>query len=85
MGKQTMGVPFHSLSYRSDNKIYKLQTPETPMVRPVKYDTYEMDHYPLGTNAVVAVVSYTVSGILKHGRALRAVNINVLTFSQGGL
>ncbi|KAL4221906.1 DNA-directed RNA polymerase I subunit RPA2 [Mactra antiquata] len=59
MGKQTMGVPVHSLNYRSDNKLYKIQTPQTPMVRPTKYDLFDMDSYPLGTNAVVAVVSYT--------------------------
>ncbi|WAQ94633.1 RPA2-like protein [Mya arenaria] len=45
--------------YRNDNKVYKLQTPQTPMVRPRKYDEYDMDNYPLGTNAVVAVISYT--------------------------
>ncbi|XP_052801585.1 DNA-directed RNA polymerase I subunit RPA2-like [Mya arenaria] len=59
MGKQTMGVPTHTLQYRNDNKVYKLQTPQTPMVRPRKYDEYDMDNYPLGTNAVVAVISYT--------------------------
>ncbi|XP_060606086.1 DNA-directed RNA polymerase I subunit RPA2-like, partial [Ruditapes philippinarum] len=59
MGKQTMGVPLHALKFRSDNKLYKIQTPQTPMVRPTKYDYYDMDSYPLGTNAVVAVISYT--------------------------
>ena len=60
MGKQTMGVPVHTLQYRSDNKLYKLQTPQTPLVRPRKYDEFDMDNYPLGTNAIVAVISYTV-------------------------
>ena len=31
------------------------------MVRPYLYDQYSVDDYPLGTNAVVAVISYTVS------------------------
>ena len=61
MGKQTMGTPLHALKYRSDNKLYKLQTPQTPTVRPIKHDEYNVDNYPLGTNAIVAVVSYTVS------------------------
>ncbi|KAL3881452.1 hypothetical protein ACJMK2_027894, partial [Sinanodonta woodiana] len=59
MGKQTMGTPCHTFGHRGDNKLYRLQTPQSPMVRPVKYDYYDMDNYPLGTNAVVAVVSYT--------------------------
>ena len=61
MGKQTMGTPLHALEHRADNKPYKLQTPQSPIVRPVMYDHYEMDNYPLGTNAIVAVMSYTVS------------------------
>eukprot|EP00105_Crassostrea_gigas_P025965 XP_011446725.1 PREDICTED: DNA-directed RNA polymerase I subunit RPA2 [Crassostrea gigas] len=59
MGKQTMGFPVHALDRRADNKLYKLQTPQSPVVRPVMYDHYEMDTYPLGTNAIVAVMSYT--------------------------
>ncbi|KAK2177567.1 hypothetical protein NP493_591g01025 [Ridgeia piscesae] len=59
MGKQTMGTPLHALGHRSDNKLYKLQTPQSPLVRPAVYDFYHMDEYPLGTNAVVAVISYT--------------------------
>ncbi|XP_066535596.1 DNA-directed RNA polymerase I subunit RPA2 [Hoplias malabaricus] len=59
MGKQTMGFPLHSYLERSDNKLYRLQTPQSPLVRPLMYDHYNMDNYPVGTNAVVAVISYT--------------------------
>jgi len=59
MGKQTMGTPYHSFPYRVDNKTYRLQTPQTPLVRNMTYTRYNMDEYPLGTNAVVAVISYT--------------------------
>uniref|UniRef100_A0A8C7QA41 DNA-directed RNA polymerase subunit beta n=1 Tax=Oncorhynchus mykiss TaxID=8022 RepID=A0A8C7QA41_ONCMY len=59
MGKQTMGFPLHSFQDRSDNKLYRLQTPQSPLVRPVMYDHYNMDNYPIGTNAIVAVISYT--------------------------
>lgn len=59
MGKQTMGFPSHTLPFRIDHKMYKLQTPQAPMVRPQAYDRYDFDDYPLGTNAVVAVISYT--------------------------
>ncbi|XP_064648156.1 DNA-directed RNA polymerase I subunit RPA2-like [Lineus longissimus] len=59
MAKQTMGTPCHTLTHRSDNKLYRILTPQTPMVRPYKHDHYQMDEYPLGTNAVVAVLSYT--------------------------
>ena len=61
MGKQTMGTPCHALRYRSDNKLYRIQTPQTPMVRPGMHDYYDIDNYPMGTNAIVAVISYTVS------------------------
>ncbi|KAM9365251.1 DNA-directed RNA polymerase I subunit RPA2 [Pholidichthys leucotaenia] len=59
MGKQTMGFPLHSFTDRSDNKLYRLHTPQSPLVRPYMYDHYNLDNYPSGTNAVVAVISYT--------------------------
>lgn len=59
MGKQTMGFPLHAFMDRSDNKLYRLQTPQSPLVRPYMYDHYNLDNYPSGTNAVVAVISYT--------------------------
>jgi len=54
-----MGFPLHSFMDRSDNKLYRLQTPQTPLVRPYMYDHYNLDNYPSGTNAIVAVISYT--------------------------
>ena len=59
MGKQTMGTPGAALRYRTDNKTYRLQTGQTPIVRSHLHNTYGFDNYPNGTNAVVAVISYT--------------------------
>lgn len=59
MGKQTMGTPGTALKYRTDNKSYRLQTGQTPIVRPPLYNEYGLDNFPNGTNAVVAVISYT--------------------------
>uniref|UniRef100_A0A8D0HDK0 DNA-directed RNA polymerase subunit beta n=1 Tax=Sphenodon punctatus TaxID=8508 RepID=A0A8D0HDK0_SPHPU len=59
MGKQTMGFPLLTFQERSDNKLYRLQTPQSPLVRPYMYDYYNMDNYPIGTNAIVAVISYS--------------------------
>jgi len=59
MGKQTMGTPVHSLPQRSDNKLYRLQNPQAPIVQTSRHGEYKMDEYPNGTNAVVAVLSYT--------------------------
>ncbi|BFZ58330.1 DNA-directed RNA polymerase I subunit rpa2 [Savitreella phatthalungensis] len=59
MGKQTMGTPATALRHRTDNKLYRIQTPQTPIVRPAMHDQYGMDNFPQGTNAVVAVISYT--------------------------
>ncbi|AEO70457.1 05080757-f4b0-47a4-a1ea-506a56be8cc7 [Thermothielavioides terrestris] len=59
MGKQTMGTPGTALRYRTDNKTYRLQTGQTPIVRSPLHNTYGFDNFPNGTNAVVAVISYT--------------------------
>ncbi|KAG1649768.1 DNA-directed RNA polymerase I subunit RPA2 [Nymphon striatum] len=59
MAKQTMGTPLHAYPFRSDNKLYCTQTPQAPLVRPIMYDYYDVDNYCLGTNAIVAVISYT--------------------------
>ncbi|KAF2862252.1 beta and beta-prime subunits of DNA dependent RNA-polymerase [Piedraia hortae CBS 480.64] len=59
MGKQTMGTPGTALQYRTDNKLYKLQCGQTPVVRPPLYNEYGLDNFPNGTNAVVAVLAYT--------------------------
>lgn len=59
MAKQTMGTPGTALKFRTDNKTYRLQTGQTPVVRTPKYMDYGMDNFPNGTNAVVAVISYT--------------------------
>ncbi|RDX55403.1 beta and beta-prime subunits of DNA dependent RNA-polymerase [Lentinus brumalis] len=59
MGKQTMGTPATALQHRTDNKLYRLQTGQTPVVRPALHNTYGMDSFPNGTNAIVAVISYT--------------------------
>ncbi|MCJ1273380.1 DNA-directed RNA polymerase I subunit RPA2 [Puttea exsequens] len=59
MSKQTMGTSGTSLRYRTDNKAYRLQTGQTPVVRPPLYHEYGLDNFPNGMNAVVAVISYT--------------------------
>lgn len=59
MGKQSMGTPASALQHRTDNKLYRLQTGQTPVVRPDLHNLYGMDHFPNGTNAIVAVISYT--------------------------
>jgi DNA-directed RNA polymerase I subunit RPA2 len=59
MGKQAMGTPGTAIDFRTDNKLYRLQTGQTPVVRPPLYNEYGMDNFPNGMNAVVAVISYT--------------------------
>ncbi|KAH8922454.1 beta and beta-prime subunits of DNA dependent RNA-polymerase [Atractiella rhizophila] len=59
MSKQTMGTPSNAIIHRTDNKLYRLQTGQTPVVRPALHDHYGLDAFPNGTNAVVAVISYT--------------------------
>lgn len=59
MGKQTMGTPCHNWQKQSETKLYRLQTPATPLFRPVHHDNIELDDFAMGTNAIVAVISYT--------------------------
>lgn len=59
MGKQSMGTPGTATRYRTDNKTYRLQTGQTPIVRAPLHNEYGFDNFPNGMNAVVAVISYT--------------------------
>jgi DNA-directed RNA polymerase I subunit RPA2 len=59
MAKQTMGTPAHAFPYRTDNKLYRLLFPQSPVVRPSLYQQYGLDLYPNGANAIVAVLAYT--------------------------
>ena len=59
MGKQTMGTPSTALNHRTDNKLYRIQSPQTPVVRPALHNRYGFDEAPNGANAIVAVISYT--------------------------
>jgi DNA-directed RNA polymerase beta subunit len=59
MGKQTMGVPVHAFSHRTDNKLYRIQTPQKPLSRTDMQEQIPFNDYATGTNAIVAVLSYT--------------------------
>uniref|UniRef100_A0A2P2LTZ0 DNA-directed RNA polymerase n=1 Tax=Rhizophora mucronata TaxID=61149 RepID=A0A2P2LTZ0_RHIMU len=59
MAKQTMAFSLQSLCFRADQKLYHLQTPQSPIVRTSAYTKYNIDEYPTGTNAIVAVLAYT--------------------------
>jgi DNA-directed RNA polymerase I subunit RPA2 len=59
MAKQTMGFASQAIHCRMDQKLYHLDTPQTPIVRTRTYEKYGIDEYPLGTNAIVAVLSYS--------------------------
>jgi len=59
MLKQTMGTPYHNHAYRADNKVFRILNPQKPMVRTQTYTAAGCDLHPTGTNAVVAVITYT--------------------------
>jgi DNA-directed RNA polymerase I subunit RPA2 len=59
MAKQTMGTPQFNYPYRIDNKTFRILFPQNPLVRTHLYEQYGFDNNPSGTNAVVAVLSYT--------------------------
>ena len=66
MGKQTMGTPCLTWQQQSENKLYRLQYPATPLFRPVHYDNINLDEFAMGTNAILAVISYTVRKYQKY-------------------
>lgn len=59
MAKQTIGISALNIKYRTDNKAYRLNYCQEPIVRTNFYDFYKLNHYPIGLNAIVAVISYT--------------------------
>ncbi|KAI6658654.1 DNA-directed RNA polymerase I subunit RPA2 [Oopsacas minuta] len=59
MSKQTMGTPCHAFDTCSDNRIYRIFSPQSPVIRPSSYFQHSMDDYAQGLNSVVAVISYT--------------------------
>ncbi|XP_075644883.1 DNA-directed RNA polymerase I subunit 2 [Castanea sativa] len=59
MAKQTMAFSSQAINFRADQKLYHLQTPQSPIVRTSSYTKYGIDEYPSGTNAIVAVLAYT--------------------------
>eukprot|EP00494_Astrolonche_serrata_P028045 UN28310 len=59
MFKQTMGVHVHNFMYRTDNKSYRIQNPQSPICQNDTYRLLEFDEYPFGTNTIVAVLAYT--------------------------
>ncbi|VDM58705.1 unnamed protein product [Angiostrongylus costaricensis] len=96
MGKQTMGTAVHSWHTRADNKMYRLQFPQSPLVKLEAYDRYGMDDYPSGTNACVAVISYTGYDMedamvinrasfqrgFAHGTVIKVERINLVTNNE---
>lgn len=45
--------------HRTDSKLYRILTPQTPIARTKRYDAFCMDEHPNGTNMIVAVLAYT--------------------------
>lgn len=59
MAKQTMGTPYYNYPHRIDNKTYRILFPQMPIIHTPNFIKYGFDTNPSGTNAVVAVLSYT--------------------------
>ncbi|ONH96089.1 hypothetical protein PRUPE_7G107000 [Prunus persica] len=54
MAKQTTAFSLQALRYSVDQKLYHLQTPQSPIVHTSAYKKYCIDEYPTGTNAIIA-------------------------------
>ena len=55
----TAVLMMQALQHRADGKLYRIQTPQTPIARTKRYNTYKMDEFPSGMNMIVAVLAYT--------------------------
>jgi DNA-directed RNA polymerase I subunit RPA2 len=84
MAKQTMGTPLDSYIYRSDTKLYRIHTPQKPVARTQGYNNFQVDQYPLGTNAIVAVLAHTGYGgsviLIRNSHA--PVSFKVMTWKM---
>lgn len=54
-----MGIQSLNNVYTFTNKIYRMITPQFPLVVTRDYEFYGVDNFPSGTNAVVAILAYT--------------------------
>ena len=59
MAKQTMGYPSANESARTEVKTYHVHYPQIPIVQTSTQESHGLTDFLLGTNAVVAVLSYT--------------------------
>jgi DNA-directed RNA polymerase I subunit RPA2 len=59
MSKQAIGNPVHNLECRTEHSIFVLDNAQTPVARTQAYIRQNMDEYPNGVNAVVAVIANT--------------------------
>ena len=55
-----------ALPHRTDTKLYRILTPQTPVARTKLYDQHAMDEFPNGTNMMVAVLAYTGARPPRH-------------------
>ncbi len=74
-----MGTPAHALKQRADNKLFRIQNVQKPLVHTKAHMDFSMDQYPQGVNAVVAVISFTgLSDIILS----RRTNVSHLSFEK---
>lgn len=59
MAKQTMGYPSNREAVSTEVKTYHVHYPQRPLVRSKEQDSHALEDFLLGTNACVAVLSYT--------------------------
>ena len=63
MGKQAIGAISYNQFQRVDNLLYLLTHPQVPLVKSKTIDLIHYDQLPAGTNASVAVMSYSAYDI----------------------
>ena len=56
MLKQAMGLFATNMDYRSDNKAYRLQNPQSPITKNDAYNKYDLNDYACGTNGMFTFI-----------------------------
>lgn len=55
-----MGTPTHTWQLQSETKLYRLQTPATPLFRPVHHDNIDMDDFAMGIYYIFYFIDFVI-------------------------
>ena len=87
LSKQSSGTQLQSASWRREAKLFRTITPQRYLVRTLPMDTFGLDEFSLGVNAVVAILAHTGydmddAVIVNHSSVERGMLNAMITISK---